>query len=579
MKNSRELIVNVGDYLFALYPISSRVEVTAVEQDRIKVKYKEDKQYWYQYQDFGQVLFLCEKDYAEAKTKKPLQDIRYTIFRAKTYEERHSLIKSTEDKWSQMSYYDYEFLHENQYFSQVIFEVEKNLKKAKQYLDSLKYYGEVATDKNWSGFIPTAEREDPCNDYTLQLKIRDEPYFAKVNCQSTGEFYLGKNSIGDYVNDWRDTEKANLYYNYNILAGREDVGLLLVRDFVISNTLKNFSDRYNRIKGIQKIGKQESDSIIYDEFLIKILEKNRLESGIHDIIQSIRTEQYDIITQKPKIDLVVSGCAGSGKTMIMIHRISFLAYNFPEVNSTNTFIISPNTLLNKEATTLAKDLGLDNYMLSSATELFGRIIGEYALPGNTYAPPQKFISNWKIPLATVNNMYNPHFIEEYLACIDRICTDANSSTYGSNIMGKNSSYKTKESERLAEEFKRIGNISSNQNDLHGVLTSNSMLVNMAKEYKEILNNLAKENVGARLFGENRAISVQNKSLKSLIEQEKDLNKKRKLQDEFDMLLHYYENSMLSGKAIYVTVKQNSLLFGKQFSLLFCNKLKYLFPIC
>lgn len=66
---------------------------------------------------------------------------------------------------------------------------------------------------------------------------------------------------------------------------------------------------------------------ILDSFLQKALLRNRSQEGLHSIIRSIQEKQNDIREYDSNSSFAVQGCAGSGKTMVLLHRLRYLLYN------------------------------------------------------------------------------------------------------------------------------------------------------------------------------------------------------------------------------------------------------------
>ena len=49
-----------------------------------------------------------------------------------------------------------------------------------------------------------------------------------------------------------------------------------------------------------------------------------------EIIATIQKEQNLIIRRSPKTNIIVQGVAGSGKTTVAMHRISYILYNYAD---------------------------------------------------------------------------------------------------------------------------------------------------------------------------------------------------------------------------------------------------------
>ena len=92
-------------------------------------------------------------------------------------------------------------------------------------------------------------------------------------------------------------------------------------------------------------GYYDSDVASNDQLLIQYLSQNK-EAVLGDIIATIQKEQNEIIRESPFANILVQGVAGSGKTTVAMHRISYILYNYKERFMSNEFcIIGGNDLL------------------------------------------------------------------------------------------------------------------------------------------------------------------------------------------------------------------------------------------
>ena len=190
---------------------------------------------------------------------------------------------------------------------------------------------------------------------------KDAPYFARIDFKEQNEteekqYYLGKVGLVDdnanqYIVDWR-APIANLYYDsalgeseYQTKKETFKGELKLKRVFSIKNSeLESFMDVNNT-----------SD----DELLKPYLGVNT-DSKIKNIVSSIQQEQNSIIRDALHKNIIVQGVAGSGKTTVMLHRISYLAYNEKELYKPNQYIvISPNNLFTDYMSAILPDLEVD----------------------------------------------------------------------------------------------------------------------------------------------------------------------------------------------------------------------------
>lgn len=190
---------------------------------------------------------------------------------------------------------------------------------------------------------------------------KDSPYFARIDFKEENDtenkkYYLGKVGLVDddanqYIVDWR-APIANLYYDSALgkseyHTNKETIKgeLSLKRVFTIKERqLEDFLDINNT-----------SD----DELLKPYLGVNT-DSKIKNIVSSIQQEQNAIIRDALHRNLIVQGVAGSGKTTVMLHRISYLAYNEKDFYKPNQFmVISPNNLFTDYMSAILPDLEVD----------------------------------------------------------------------------------------------------------------------------------------------------------------------------------------------------------------------------
>lgn len=185
---------------------------------------------------------------------------------------------------------------------------------------------------------------------------RNNPYFGRLDFQDDyGEetLYVGKKGIDDgdgelVVIDWR-TDLGKLYNAYQgvqssfLLPSKKEIHIKEKRGIVIKNA---------EIQSVSNIGKTEiiedaaGHKVKYmDDYLNDILTNTGEGHQLRDIIASIQAEQDDIIRLPLKDTVIVQGAAGSGKSTIALHRISYLLYQYHEsLHPRDVLILAPNEI-------------------------------------------------------------------------------------------------------------------------------------------------------------------------------------------------------------------------------------------
>lgn len=184
--------------------------------------------------------------------------------------------------------------------------------------------------------------------YRKNQAAERRPYFGRVDyldktrdCDE--QVYIGKNGVFRdktevLIADWR-APISSVYYENEL--GEGEYGL--PDEMPIPIDLK--SKRTYDISDGELHGFYDSDVAANDELLVKYLSHNK-DMVLGEIISTIQKEQNAIIRETPFANLIVQGVAGSGKTTVAMHRISYLLYNYKERFLSNEYcIVGANDLL------------------------------------------------------------------------------------------------------------------------------------------------------------------------------------------------------------------------------------------
>lgn len=191
--------------------------------------------------------------------------------------------------------------------------------------------------------------EHSFNQLVKNRAAYERPFFGRIDYKNLDErlfesVYIGKHGVlRDKINvevvDWR-APIATVYYENELGEGSYEIpdssadGQEKGREYHIDLSLKRTYDIEN---GVLQ-GFYDSDVAANDELLVKYLSKNR-DAVLGDIIATIQKEQNEIIRESPFHNVIVQGVAGSGKTTVAIHRISYIMYNYKERFTSNEFCI------------------------------------------------------------------------------------------------------------------------------------------------------------------------------------------------------------------------------------------------
>ncbi|MBV7507923.1 UvrD-helicase domain-containing protein [Bacillus sp. sid0103] len=250
----------------------------------------------------------------------------------------------------------------------------ENLKEAFAELDTSDSSLSYMTLLTNAQFLELAESE-----LERLASVIGKPYFSRINFTNSGDseeeiLYIGKASLFDRVNqipiivDWR-SPIANVYYDgrlgnvtYDAYGETQSGYLSLKRQYEIENGL---------LKEIRDI-----DLTTHDELLQKSL-SGKADNRLTEIVATIQNEQNEVIRASLKHPIIVQGAAGSGKTTIALHRISYFLYSsgyrFPPEK---LMILAPNKLFIDYISAVLPDLGVNKINQTTFIEFMRRCLGK-----------------------------------------------------------------------------------------------------------------------------------------------------------------------------------------------------------
>lgn len=145
-----------------------------------------------------------------------------------------------------------------------------------------------------------------------------------------------------------------------------------------------FFDKVTGVSHIYPLSDEESEKIIADEFLKELLSR-RSETEFRNIVFSIQKQQGEIIQTPFKENLIVQGCAGSGKSMIMLHRLPIVLVNNPNgLDRNNMYIITPSITYIQMANNLRIDLEIEDLKMGTLEQYYDYVIQKYGISPSEY---------------------------------------------------------------------------------------------------------------------------------------------------------------------------------------------------
>jgi DNA helicase II / ATP-dependent DNA helicase PcrA len=241
--------------------------------------------------------------------------------------------------------------------NQFIIEEQNQLDKTVKLID------ELIEDKSKKVKIPPkshVESQLHHNQMKELRKLEDSirsPYFGRLDFEDEFDkdtIYIGKKGI-DYeselvVVDWR-TELGKLYNAFQGIQTEFILGEDSTKNITIHGK-RGINIQDGKVINVSNIGRTEiiedeaGNKVKYmDEYLNEILTHTGDSHQLRDIVASIQSEQDEIVRLPLKDTIIVQGAAGSGKSTIALHRISYLLYQFNEtLKPDKVLVLAPNEM-------------------------------------------------------------------------------------------------------------------------------------------------------------------------------------------------------------------------------------------
>lgn len=212
------------------------------------------------------------------------------------------------------------------------------------------------------------------------VRLLPKPYFARIDYSEHGQkepepVYIGYGNFMDsktldiYIYDWR-TPIASVFYDfqtgpvhYMAPDGRIQGHVHLKRQFDIQKS--------------KLIAYYDTKEHIADERLLEAL-ADRTAGPMHQIVETLQAAQNRIIREKRATALFVDGVAGSGKTIVALHRIAYLLYHGLKnsLKSQQILVLSPNDLFSDYIGHVIPELGEEQVQTLTLGEVLSGVMGK-----------------------------------------------------------------------------------------------------------------------------------------------------------------------------------------------------------
>ena len=201
-----------------------------------------------------------------------------------------------------------------------------------------------------------------------------KPYSYRVDISldgTTETYYIGAADI--FLEGKQQVISANSDFGHDLInyqtikvkKGGKKYNIKLSRQFAIDNAL---------LYGYVNLRTDEDiifKSGITDPFLVRVLNMRKQQHNLTDIFVTIQENQNRIVNTPFSRNIIVQGCAGSGKTMVLLHRLSSLNYKERGFSfSRDALILTPNDQFTLHIKGLAEELQIGSIQRSSIEQYY-----------------------------------------------------------------------------------------------------------------------------------------------------------------------------------------------------------------
>ncbi len=118
-------------------------------------------------------------------------------------------------------------------------------------------------------------------------------------------------------------------------------------------------------------------TVTADEMLEDRLQENRGNPALLNIISTLRMQQFEIISAETYESFVVQGCAGSGKSQCLIHRLFFLRDVLRQDGWEKVLLLTPTRLFRQYSADLMRRYQLTDIYNCSIADLYRKLLAVY----------------------------------------------------------------------------------------------------------------------------------------------------------------------------------------------------------
>lgn len=244
-------------------------------------------------------------------------------------------------------------------------------------------------------------------------------------------------------------------------------------------------DNRKLIDAVQLFPETGMLQITADELLEEKLQENRNNPTLRNIIATLQRMQFEIIEADAEQSFVVQGCAGSGKSQCLLHRLFFLRDTLSQEGWNHVLLLTPTQLFRNYSAELIRRYQLSGIENCSIANLYRTLLNSYDVrfKNRQY---QYELSEEYLPDEYLHEVYNHGMIAEIdseISTAIRKYVEAGCAALGTDVPARITNIQISGLvERLDEEMKAF-------DERESILQQDEEYAEKRKQYEELQKKL------------------------------------------------------------------------------------------
>ena len=246
-------------------------------------------------------------------------------------------------------------------------------------------------DSDWSGNLIQSLKKGKNELYSHRLILEsssEEDEAEQIDMPVGLHTYSFKDKV--YIYSWvrpvcRHFVLDNTAIEYDgEVEGKHGVKHFTHFDLKMKREVEIFFDQVKKVQQFFPLTTEESETLVYDSFLQELLSR-RSEQEFRNIVFSIQKKQGEIIQAPFSQNMIVQGCAGSGKSMIMLHRLPIILFdNSKTLSRSHLYIITPSSTYIEMSSGMRSELEIEDLNMGTLNQYYDHVIRKYGKNPSEY---------------------------------------------------------------------------------------------------------------------------------------------------------------------------------------------------